>query len=233
MVDEIPRAPGYLTVAEAAKRLDVTPDRVRRLVRAGELPATRFGRALMVPADAVDLRRSRGSGEGRRLEPANAWAVLYMAAGLSVPWVDRKDRWRLGRYLAAHRLGDIRDRLVARGRPHAHRAHTSVLVALRADPALMLTGVTGASEARLGLVGGSGEVDAYVAADALDGVVRRHHLRPSREPNVTLRVVPSFTRPWPPAHVAPLTVIALDLLDSDEPRARQVGTEVLRGLERG
>jgi excisionase family DNA binding protein len=233
MVDETPRTSGYLTVAEAAERLDVTPDRVRRLVRAGELPATRFGRALMVPADAVDLRRSRGSGEGRRLEPASAWAVLYMAAGLPVPWVDRRNRWRLARYLATHRIGDIRDRLVARGRPRAYRAHTSVLAALRADPALMLTGVTGASEARLGLVGGGGEVDAYVDADALDGVIRRHHLRPSREPNVTLRVVPSFTQAWPPARVAPLPAIALDLLDSDEPRARQVGAEVLRSLERG
>jgi hypothetical protein len=106
------------------------------------------------------------------------------------------------------------------------------MAALRIEPALMLTGSTGASEARLGLVGGSGEVDAYVAAAALDAVVRRHHLRAPREPNVMLRIVPPFGITWPPARIAPIPAIAMDLLDSQEPRARQVGAELLKGLDR-
>jgi hypothetical protein len=96
----------------------------------------------------------------------------------------------------------------------------------------MLTGTTGASERRLGLFGGSGEVDAYVADTDLNTLVRRHHLRPSGDPNVILRVVPKFTSPWPPARVAPASAVAMDLLDSPEPRAKQVGEEVLRGIER-
>jgi hypothetical protein len=64
-------------------------------------------------------------------------------------------------------------------------------------------------------------------------VLDRHHLSASHgDPNVTLRVVPSTGIAWPPTHVAPVSAIALDLLESSEPRARQVGAELLQGLGR-
>ena len=50
----------------------------------------------------------------------------------------------------------------------------------RDDPLLTLTGTTGASELRLGLIGGGDRVDADVDADHLDTVVRRDHLDSSR-----------------------------------------------------
>jgi excisionase family DNA binding protein len=229
--DTLQIAPGHLTVAQAAERLGVTPTTVRALISAGVLPAKRLGHAWMIPSDAVELRRSRGSRHGRRFVPANAWALLFMAADMPAPWVDRHDRWRLRRYLETHRLIDIRAQLIHRGQPRSYRAHPGVVTALRTDPTLMLTGSTGASEARLGLVGGGGEVDAYVAAEALATVVHRHHLRPTREPNVTLRVVPDFGVAWPPLRIAPIPAIALDLLDSQEPRAQQVGTDLLTSLD--
>ncbi len=97
----------------------------------------------------------------------------------------------------------------------------------------MLTGATAAMARRLGLVGGAGSVDAYVGTGDLDGVVDRHHLRESRgDPNVTLRVVPPIGIAWPPAHVAPVSAIALDLLECSEPRACQLGAEISQGLGR-
>lgn len=233
MVDESRLVvPGRITVPQAAERLAVTQDMVRRLISSGDLPAERIGRAWMVSLEAVDLRLEQRPGDGRRLRAANAWAILFMAVGEPAPWLDQPSRWRLRRYLASHRLSDDRSRFAERGRPTAYRAHPSLLAAVRSDPALMLTGTSGASERRLGLIGGSGEVDAYAAIDDLDAIVLRHHLRPSGDPNVVLRVVPRFTTPWPPARVAPASAIALDLLDSPEPRAKQVGEEVLRGIER-
>ncbi len=182
--------------------------------------------------DAVERRADQGPQGGRRFGAANAWAILYMLAGEPVEWIDRPSRWRLRRYLASHPPSADRARFVNRGRPRGYRAHPSLLAAVRSDPDLMLTGASGASECRLGLVGGAGEVDAYVAEARLDAVVRLHHLRPSADPNVTLRAVPRFTARWPPDRLAPATAIALDLLDSPEPRARQVGDEVLREIER-
>ena len=218
-------------MAQAAGRLAVTQDMVRRLIAAGELPAERIGRAWMVSLEAVERRRDQQPRGGRRLRSQNAWALLFMIVGEPAPWLDQPNHWRLRRYLASHRLSDNRSRFADRGRPTAYRAHPSLLAAVRGDPALMLTGTSGASERRLGLIGGSGDVDGYVADADLDAVVRRHHLRPTGDPNVILRVVPTFTSPWPPARVAPASAIALDLLDSPEPRARQVGEEVLRRIE--
>jgi hypothetical protein len=94
----------------------------------------------------------------------------------------------------------------------------------------MLTGATAATELRLGLIGGGDRLDAYVDAGHLEAVVRRHHLRPSSDVNVTLRVVPSFGWAWPPARAAPIPAIALDLLDDPEPRAQQVGDKLLSGI---
>lgn len=228
MVDETLRpAPGFLTVAEVAKRLSVTENRVRNLIAAGDLPASSVGMNLLIPRDAVEGRISRGQGRGRRLTTGNAWAALYLAAGLPVSWLDRRERWRIKHYLEHHRLADIRPQLVARGRPRAFRAHPAMLKRLRSDPALMLTGTTGASELRLGLIGGTDRIEAYVAASDLDALVGRYHLRASREPNVVLRVIETAGVPEPRPRVAPRSAVALDLLDDPDPRAQQVGRQIL------
>jgi hypothetical protein len=90
----------------------------------------------------------------------------------------------------------------------------------------MLSGATAASELRLGLLAGE-VVEGYIDARDLDRIVRLHHLRASRDPNVILRVVPSFTETWPPARLAPLSAVALDLLDDPDPRARTLGNQLL------
>jgi len=221
---------GHLTVAQAAERLSVGAPRVLRLIASGELPAIKVGRQWLIPAAAVDLRRVVQPDRGRRFSPATAWGLLFMAAGNEAPWLTPQERWRLRKYLASSAVSHMRSRLSARGRARFFHAHPGLLPALREDCVLMLTGATAASELRLGLIGGGDRVDAYVDADHLEAVVRRHHLRPSREANVTLRVVPSFGWAWPPARVAPIPAIALDLLDDPEPRAQQVGDKLLSGI---
>jgi len=43
----------FLTVAEVAELMRVSPMTVYRLVQAGELPAVRFGRSYRIPESAV------------------------------------------------------------------------------------------------------------------------------------------------------------------------------------
>jgi excisionase family DNA binding protein len=231
MVDDtLHPAPGYLTALQAARDLSVSVDAIYEYIARNELPAARVGNTWLIPREAVELRLARGSGGGRRFTPAHAWGLLYLSAEMEPSWLDRHARWRLRRYLQTHSLHDLRAKLVNRGRPRAYRVHPGMLARLHDDPSLMLTGTSGASELRLGLIGGGDRVDAYVDADLLEAVVRRHHLRPSREANVTLRVVASFGWAWPPARVAPIPAIALDLLDDPEPRAKQVGDKLLSGI---
>lgn len=230
MFDDMPPpAPGYLTVTEAAQRLSVVPNTVRTLIAKHELPGTKVGRQWLIPAEAVDRRLSVGPRRGRRLTPANAWGLLFLSDGKPSPWLTPVARCRMKRFLNRYHLGELRSRLVDRGRTRSLRAHPSMLARLHNDPALMLTGATAASQLRLGLVG-SDHIEAYVDESKIDGVIRHYHLRPSGEANVALRVVPSFMTPWPPAKVAPISAIALDLLDDPEPRAQQVGEELLRKI---
>ncbi len=49
----------YLTTAEAAKRLDLDPSSVRRLIRDGHLPAVRHGRDWLIAESALAAARRR------------------------------------------------------------------------------------------------------------------------------------------------------------------------------
>lgn len=57
-----------LTVTEVAERLHVHPITVRRLIKAGKLPAVRVGRAVRVRASEVDAFGERARPEQRRRE---------------------------------------------------------------------------------------------------------------------------------------------------------------------
>ncbi len=51
-----------LTTEEAAQSLGVTPSRVRQMIRAGQLPATRFGKSHMIYERDLDAVRDRPVG---------------------------------------------------------------------------------------------------------------------------------------------------------------------------
>lgn len=57
----------YLTTAEVARELGVTVRRVQAMVKAGRLPASRFGRSLMIRR--ADLSRVRDRRPGRPARP--------------------------------------------------------------------------------------------------------------------------------------------------------------------
>lgn len=220
---------GYLTVAQVADRLGISVSRVNKLVSAGDLRSDHLGAITVIPEADAERRLSLQPGGGRRLTPPNAWGILAMASGERAPWLSPDTRYRLRRLLAKHGLPALRARLVERGKPHGFRAHPSLLRAIRDDRVLMLTGVTAAAELRLGLLAGD-TVEAYVAEQALPGIVARHRLQESLDPNVNLRSVSSFMPSWPPGRIAPKAAVALDLLEDEDPRSRQVGRELLGRL---
>lgn len=231
MIDDTQRRlPGLLTVGDAAMRLGVTRGRVQHLIKAGDLDAKRVGGIWLIDEDSIERRLARQPAAGRSLTPASAWGLIFLADGLVPEWLDRHDRWRLRRFLPRLRSGELAARMVERGRRRHLRGHPGLLARFREDPALMLTGVSASEPLRLGLIGGMDTVEAYVDEDALDGLMRRHHLQPTDSPNVVLRVIPKFGWSREGLRVAPRSAVALDLLDDLEPRARQVGSDLLREI---
>jgi excisionase family DNA binding protein len=227
--DTQPPAPGFMSVAEAARALGVSEARVRQLARARELGAQRVRGVWFLRVEDVERRAELAPDRGRRLTPARAWGVLCLAANLPAPWLDRAARYRLRTLLKQRGFKTLRPRLTERGALRHFRCHPSQLQALKAEQALMLTGATAATELRLGLLAHD-VVEAYVAEDQASDVIGRYHLRPGDEPNAILRIVPRFTTTWPFAREAPVPAVALDLLEDPDPRTREIGQELLERL---
>lgn len=52
----------YLTTKEAAENLGVSVRRVQELTKSGRLPSSKFGRALMIKEEDLELVRERTAG---------------------------------------------------------------------------------------------------------------------------------------------------------------------------
>lgn len=230
MVDTTPRSlERYLTTAQAAKLLGVSQARVRALVASGDLRATKAGHDWSVLRSDVEARADRDARGGRPLSPASAWGLFELADGRVPGWLDRQQRWRISKFIPRLRSGDLSGRLVRRAERRSFHVHPGVMERLRADSALMLTGTSASGPLRLGLTGGPDSVEAYVSEHALQDVVRRYYLEPADDDaNVLLRVFPDLGSSWPSREVAPSAAVALDLLEHPDPRARQVGRDLLR-----
>lgn len=65
--------PGYMTTEQAAKLLNVTPGRVRQLIRAKILPSEKLGNSNLVPVEAVkEYAKNRGKSGWPKGKPRNS-----------------------------------------------------------------------------------------------------------------------------------------------------------------
>lgn len=231
MVASTSRSPApYLSTAQAAALMAVSQARVRALIARGDLRAIKAGHDWSVMRSDVEARAERISRGGRPLAPASAWGLFELADGRAPEWLDRHERWRISKFIPRLRSGELNERLVRRADRRTFHVHPGVIERLRADEALMLTGVSASAPLRLGLIGGPDRVEAYVGEREVEDVVRRHYLEPADDDaNVLLRVIPPLESPWPTREVAPSAAVALDLLEHPDPRAREIGHALLRG----
>ena len=106
--------PDYLTAAEAAARLGISLRTARRRIADGSLPSVRIGRAVRIPAAALDLPVARPAGAAVReaVVPYGAKAAddqtAYVARWNSSHWPDTWDRMLERRRRAFDRLDAIR-----------------------------------------------------------------------------------------------------------------------------
>ncbi len=216
-----------LPTAAAARLLGLSLQRVRALVYEGELPGQKVAGRWFVDRSAVERRRRDPKLSGRPHSPAHAWGLIALAEGENPKWLDSSNCSRLRRLLREHELQDILPSLAHRGRRLELRAHASDLSRIEAEPDVVRSGASAASEHRLEIVA-PGVLEAYVPARRLSQLERRYRLKPSADANVILHVVDD---PWPFAsnqRVAPRLAAVLDLLNHDDERSRRAGQRALR-----
>jgi excisionase family DNA binding protein len=222
-----------LTVREAAERLGLHESRVRALIHAGELPADRAGRTLLLRRSDVAAFQARRRPRGRPLPADSAWAVLAELAGETPRWVARSSLYRLRARMddpewlvSALEEGESRAEVY-----EWHLLPVDVQRLLDERPGV-LTGTVVAPRFSQLQPAQRHEYDAYVAADVLKRLQRRFRPvmgAPRTRRNVTLRV-PRVD--WVLRHEpeAPLPVVAADLLTHPSERVRRTGRELLYTL---
>ena len=228
MFQELRPTPG-LSVADAAKQLGINEARARSLIEAGELDAVKVGARWIVDPVGVERRRRFSPPRGRQFSRERALGMLMLAANEPAPWLDRVAEWKLRRELARSRLKLLAPRLKERADVFRLRAHPAALRRIAEEPQVVRSGPSAASE--LGLeISAPDLLEAYVPAKQLAQLARKYRLGVSREPNLILHVIAGSWPFDPDRRVVPLSFAALDLLESDDPRARRAGASVLRRL---
>ena len=213
-----------LSVSEVAEKLGLHVARVRQLVEAGDLEARRTGHQWLIDSDALERFKRELRAGGRPFSSRMAWGLLDLATGGNAPWLDRFERSKARRRLAAESLVDLLPRFRRRAELHRLYGHPGVLDRLTGE--IVRSGVSAAADHGFDVIGHE-EVEGYVGADDFSRLVERFKLRRADgRANVLLRVVDD---PWPFAEqsVAPLEVAALDLCEADDDRSRRAGREAL------
>jgi hypothetical protein len=214
--------PALLSVDEAAERLGRSPEAVRLMAVSGELGAVKRGHAWWLDARAVDRRRREPPGRGRPLSPAMAWSVLLLASG--APELagraagEAHQRSRVRRWLDDHPLPEHFPRLRARADRESFDGHPAEIGRILGRGDVMASGISAAD--LIGLHGESGAVEFYAPASSRAALIEEHALDEGYGP-VLARWVPDEL--WPVVGVprAPRAAVLVDLLESDDPRARR------------
>lgn len=216
-----------LGVAEAAAELGVSQRRVRQMLADGVLAGERVGRAWVISSEQLHEAGRHRRGVGRPWSAASAWAVLAMADG-EKPILSPVERSRAKKRLAEG-LESVSGRLGARANRRSFYAHPSVLIRLADVPGVVRAGVSAANAYGADLVVGE-EFEGYVRVGDLDALVLQYGLdSDAARPNVLLRVVDDSVWPFRQGEgSAARAVVAVDLLESNDPRTQRAGAELLR-----
>ncbi len=229
----------YVSVAEAAEALGVSPRRVRSMAGSAQLAGRQVGGRWLIERAAVESRKRQRHPSGRPLSRSSAWHILAALSGeeaalrsLTAPMRCRA-RQR-ARELAEAVKSDPAwfDQLAARADVQVFYGHPDVLRRILDEPGVVRSGVSALNAHNVGLAEG-GEAECYVRAQdirelcakyALESDVDRHRA------NVIMHVfdeVPQaaewlFDRP-----VAPAPVVAADLADRPQARERDAARRLM------
>ena len=229
----------WLSVAEAASKLELSQPHVRRLLRNGALGSERVGKSWLVSAAAVRERQHGNYQAGRPVSASMAWSFLWLLEQARDPQrpdeqslastVDRKQRYRLRRMMEHAPVPEVWSFwLRRRAEPHRYWVHPAVLPKIDKDPRLRPSGgdqIVGNSESPVRRL--------YLDAKDLKALVREHRAQVDPAGQVVLMAIPESVPEVlrPPADAPLPNVVALvDLLDSVDAREKHAAVAGLSKL---
>lgn len=223
-------------VAEAARSLGVSQQRVRAMLADGRLDGSKLGTIWLVelPRQRDPLLRPRR----RPMSGPQAWRSLALLSGLDVDAdasVKGHLRARLRRVLADESLDDVARAGILRAwfreRADARRYFVPdvPLAELRKDSRVLPSGGSHPDSP----VRDPGLFEAYVAVAQLAAVVSDHSMIADASPNVLLRIVSeSEGLRWIDQGVLPFAAVVADLAEHDDARSIASAGQLVQGLSR-
>lgn len=218
----------YVSSARAAEMLDVSSHEVRRLVNNGDLRGEQIaGRWLFEVEDVQRLKR-RPRVVGRPFSPSASWAVLRILANDVPEHLSSSRLWQLRQYLDQDPWA-LAAKLRGRAERRSYHVHSSLVSSVREHPSVLLSGLSAADSAGADLIVRDDVAEGYIHENDVGHVVDEFQLREAADSraNVVLHVV-AGGRHLPFQGRAPSSLVALDLIESGEPRACDAGWRLWR-----
>lgn len=224
----MPSVAGWLSVDEAAERLNLHPQRIYPLLRDQRLRARRHGARWEIDPVSIARFGRVDRAPGRPLDPLKAWKVLAHVCSDKSPFHDRALSNPAINQLPS--LGSIApSRLRNRAKPRWFHAHPGLIENLASH--VVVGGARALSE-QAGL--------DKVLDDALEGYVResqvqdlcaRFKLDDLGQANVVFHVVDDAAWPFKRGvRQVPSCIAAFDLIESGDERSMRVGSLILSDL---
>lgn len=212
----------FLTVAETAEALAVTPRHARRLADNGAV--TRVARGIIDRVSVDRYLASQRQSRTRAWSAQTAWAAAALLSGRTPDWLGATQTSRLRHSLREITTADeLITRMRGRSQVRTFDAHRAALSRLRRI-------VVMSDQSQLGLSGTTDDiVDGYIEGDQIGEVVRSLGLRPAVHGNVTLRSVTCDFEQVRPL-ITTRAAAALDAAVSTDPRTRGVGEQALEEI---
>ncbi|MGQ0624902.1 MAG: helix-turn-helix domain-containing protein [Sporichthyaceae bacterium] len=226
--------PSDLSISEAAELMGVDRSRVEQLLRSGRLAGRRAGRLWLVDERSVAAARVHPSSAGRPMAPARAWGLLDLLAGGDAPWLSSVARSQVRARLDKLTGADAdawRALMRARSDVLRVRTHPSTLGRLLEGLGrhAVRAGVARAVEFGADIVDLEPTPEIYVPSGQWLAAARRWQVHPAvADSNLTVRL-PRGLWPFGSAEL-PVAAVAVDLLESTQPRSVASGLEMLRQL---
>jgi excisionase family DNA binding protein len=227
-----------LDVPQVAERLHLSRYEVYRLIRSGTLDSHRHAGKILVPRDAVARLELAPRPAGRPFSATVSWALLTLLALHQHPdevsdttdELSSSRHWQICRYLQETEADELAGRLRRRARRRAYFAHPSLRHELLADRRFAPAGISALARVHADLVAGrDAPAEGYISTADLDAVVEAYGLlddAPTTNVIVhvvdDLELVPTFLDD----RTATTPVVALDLIESGDPRTVEAGLEL-------